>query len=380
VIFDFRFSILDWRLRAVSTAALLSAAVLLLSACSLPAEPEPPAAGTFDAALAAVNRGDLAALRAEISKGGGLNSRARADMGKLDPEAWLILQGARWREHDLAACYRASDDVAMAAALGFSDDALTSTLLRAPSRQSERIAEARRHFRNVEPPARLFADLDPKPCPPSFSAYLLKYKAELSERVCVALIGFAGMRLTELHAAEEYGVPEEPAPGAAFANPAAALSSREFTPLLVLFPQTLPSAACGLELAAVDDAGTVYWASWVAKQGRWQLRFAYRNTLAQRLQRAREDALRKIREAARTWLEQRKSWPAPAELNLQPHDWVDAGGDSGERGWQVHATAPKTGFRLANGGLLPPKAEDPLVWTQDGRYGIAWDGRFLTVP
>ncbi len=364
----------------MTAAALLSAAVLLLCACSLPAEPEPPKAGTFAAALAAVNRGDFVAFRTELSLGGGIHARSRDNMARLDPEAWLIAHGARWREHDLAACYRARDDAAMALALGFSDDALTSTLLRAPSRQSERFAEARRHFRNVDPPAKLFNDLAPQPCPAPFSAYLLKYKADLSERVCNAVVGFAGERLSELHATEEYGEPEQPDGGAAYAGPSAALGAREFAPLLLLLPQGLPRSARGLELAALDNEGVTYWASWVAKNGRWQLRFAFRTTQEQRLLKAREQNLRSIREAARNWILQRNAWPRAEELGLRAQDWVDAAGESGERGWQVHASAPKVGFRLATGGNLPPKAEDALAWTLDGRQGIAWDGRFLTYP
>lgn len=369
------------RSRVFTPAALLSAAVLLFGACSLPGEPEPPKAGTFAAALAAANRGDLAAFRAELSKGRGLNSRARAEMARLDPEAWLILQGARWREHDLAACYRASDDAAMAAALGFSDDALTSTLLRAPSRLSERFSEARRYFRNVDPPAQLLGDLAPKPCPEALSAYLMKYKADLSERLCVCTVGYAGSRLTELHATEDTGTPEEPSAGApTHASPAAALAAREFAPLLAVLPEALPVSARSLELAALDGEGAIYWVSFVAKGGRWQLRFAYRNTRQQRLLREREDALRRIRDAARTWIQQRNAWPTEADLGLRAQDWVDVAGENGERGWQVHAPSPNAGFKLAKPGNLPPRPEEPLAWTLDGKRGIAWDGRFLTLP
>lgn len=352
----------------------------LLAACSLPAEPEPPAPGTFAAALAAVNRGDLTDYRRELSKHDGLCARARADMARLDSEAWLILHGARWREHDLAACYSAQSDAAMAAAMGFSDDALTSTLLRAPSRQSERYAEARRHFRSVEPPARLFDDLAPKPGPKALAAFVLKYKADLSERVCVASFGYAGERLTELNAGEEYGAPEEPKAGAAFATPAQALEAREFAPLLQLLPAALPNTARGLEVCALDHDGAVYWVAWVARGGRWQLRFAYHTTLQERLQRAREDALRRIREAARAWVERRQTWPAAAELGLRAQDWVDAASESGERGWQQYAPEPRAGFSLVKQSTLPPRPEEAVALTLDGKFGIGWDGRFLTVP
>jgi hypothetical protein len=369
------------RTRTFLAAALLSAAVSLLCSCSLPGEPEPPKSGTFAFALAAANRGDLATLRSELSKGQGLHARARAAMAKLDPDAWLILQGARWREYDLAACYRAGDDAAMAAALGFSDDALTSTLLRAPSHVTERFSDGRRYFRDADPPAQLFKDLAPKPCAPTLAAYVMKYKAELSGRVCMCLAGFEGNKPNELHATEDFTTPDEPTINSvSFPDLASALQAREFTPLLPILPDTLPPSARSLELAALDDSGTIYWVAFAARNGRWQLRFAYRNTQEQRLQRAREEALRNIREAARAWYEKVKYWPSQDELGLRAQAYVDPAGENGERGWQLHATEPRAGIRLAAGGKLPPPDDQPVAWTLDGRHGIAWDGRFLTHP
>jgi hypothetical protein len=246
----------------------------------------------------------------------------------------------------------------------------------------ERISEGSRYFRNVGPPIKLLEELAPKPCPASIAAYVMKYKAVLSERTCVGRVGFAGTRVTELFAGEYLGALDDLTAGApAYANPAAALQGREFAPLLEILPQNLPPAARALELAVIDHVGTSYWLSFIAKDGRWQLRFAYRNTLEQRLQRAREDALRNIRDAARAWYDKHKYWPAQNELGLRAQDYVDPAGETGERGWQTYAPLPAAGLKLERAMHADNKGKVWLVaGTLDGRFAIDWDGHFLTLP
>ena len=357
---------------SVLTTALWGAVALFLVACSPPAEQAPAAPGSLDSALAATRRGDLAALRGELGKEAGLCARAKADMASLDPDAWLVAQGARWREHDLDAAWRARDDAAMRQAQGFSDDALVSTLLRAPSRVSERYSDGRRYFRTVDPPLDLIRELEPKGCPPGLAACLCRYKAELSERVCVARVGFAGSALTELYAGEDIGQSEElDASRPSFASPAATLGS-EFAPLLPALPGSLPASARSLELVALDGAATLYWVLLDAKDGRWQARFAIRTTQQQRLQRAQEAALLAIRQAALDSHKKHGRWPTEQELQLRTSDWVDWAGPNGERGWQAHALNPAQGLRLA--AQAPQNAQARVAERLDGRVGITQDG------
>jgi hypothetical protein len=357
----------------VPPTALFCAVALFLGACAPPADPAPVAPGSLDSALAATRRGDLAALRRDLGKEAGLGARARASMARLDPEAWLVAQGARWREHDLDAAWRARDDAAMRVALGFTDDALVSTLLRAPSRVSERYSDGRRYFRTVDPPLELIQDLAPKGCPAGLSACLFRYKAELSERVCVARVGFADGALTELYAGEDIGQSEElDASRPSFASPAATLNS-EFSSLLPALPGPLPSSARSLELVALDGAATLYWVLLDAKDGRWQARFAIRTTQQQRLQRAQEAALQAISQAALDSFKKHGRWPTVQELGLRASDWVDWAAPSGERGWQAHAPNATAGFKLA--AQAPQDAKSRVAESLDGLVWITQDGQ-----
>jgi len=356
----------------IPATALFGAVVLLLSACAPPAEPAQAVPGSLESALEATRRGELEALRRDLGKETGLCTRARAELSRLDPEAWLVAQGARWREHDLDAAWRARTDEAMRLALGFTDDALVSTLLRAPSRVSERYSEGRRYFRTVDPPLDLIRDLAPKACPAGLSACLYRYKAELSERVCVARVCYAGNALTELYAGEDIGQSEELVSGKpVFASPAAALGG-EFAPLLPALPSALPPTARSLELVALDNEGTLFWVLLASKDGRWQARFSIRTSQAQRLQSAQEAALAAIRQAALENYKKRARWPTAQDLGLRAGDWVDWAAPNGERGWQTHAPNPSAGFRLST--QAPDHAKARVAESLDGQVWITQDG------
>ncbi len=353
--------------------ALWGAVALFMAACSPPGEPAPVTPGSLDSALLATRRGDLDALRRDLGKEAGLRARARAEMARLDPEAWLVAQGARWREHDLDAAYRARDDAAMRVALGFTDDALVSTLLSAPSRVSERYSDGRRYFRSVDPTLNLIRDLAPQACPAGLAACLYRYKSELSERECVARVGFAGSALTELYAGEDIGQPEAlDSSKPVFASPAAALGA-EFAPIAPAMPGPLPASARSLELVALDGEGTIYWVLLATKDSRWQARFAVRTTQAQRLQRAQEAVLKAIWQAALNSQKKLGRWPAAHELELRASDWVDSAAPNSERGWQTHAPNPAAGFRLA--AQAPENAKARVAESHDGMVWIVQDGQ-----
>lgn len=353
-----------------------SAGLLLLAACAPPAENAPPSPGTLEHALRAVQIGDLRALRSGLAKDHGLCALARADMARLDPDAWLVAHGARWREYDLAAAHDARTEAAMRAAMGFSDDALTSTLLRAPFRISERYSEGRRYFRSVEPPLALLDDLKPEPPGREFSAYVVRYKATLSERTCVVAVGFRGQALTELHGAEDIGSPEEPSAAApSFVGAAEALRGSLCDPLVALVANALPASALHLEIVALTPDAKLYWAALAARQGRWQLRFALCSTQQERLQRQQDEALKRLRESAIAFLDKHGRWPLAADLRLPEAQWVDPAEAGGERGWNVHARGAQAGFALSP--AAPKGDDDVIVRATSGSVSITKSGRIL---
>lgn len=319
---------------------------LALAACAPPAAPPPPVPGTPAYALHGVRTGNRAGLARALAKDAGLCMAARSEMARLDPEAWLVFFGARWREHDLRAAVSATTDDGMRHALGFGDDALVSTLLRAPSRLSEKLAGGRRYFQTVDPPLTLTDDLPLEGCSGHWLAVCLKYKADLSGRLCVARIGFAGAQMTELDAGEDIGEPPSlDAALPAYPSPRAALQGA-FAPLGELLPAPPPRAR-SLELAALDTALNLYYVVFIARAGQWQLVTALRSTQTQRLERAQDEALRVIHEAALAFERREARWPAKQELGLRAAAWVDP---SAKRGWSVYESDAPAGFELAAKG------------------------------
>lgn len=360
----------------VARLSFLSFALLGLVACSPPTQPDAPQPGSLAAARRCIRSGNLPALKLNL----GLAPFQRAGVRplRLDPEAWLVLQGASWREHDLKACYNAGGVDELPKALGLTDDALTASLLTAPSRLSDKLAGGRRYFRSVEPPLNLLDDLEPEPFAKAGQAWLLRYKASLAERTCTLRLGFDHRGVTELHAEEN---PFDSSPvrkGGSRTDLAAML--KVLAPSVAQgltgapIPRQLPEGAHSLEVRGVNAFGTLFEMHALALDRGWQILYARETSLAERLRNQRDDDLRLVLEAALEHERRSGSWPAPSDLSLSAGNWVDVAAKSGELGWQRYAKQPVTGFGLA---AKSPGNDEPAVFCLEGKRGITRKGQLI---
>jgi len=360
----------------VARLSFLSFALLCLAACSPPTELQAPQPGSLAAARRSIRSGNLPALKSNL--GLVLFQRAGVRPLCLDPEAWLVLQGANWREHDLKACYNAAGVNELPKALGLSDDALTVSLLTAPSRLSDKTAGGRRYFLAVEPPLNLLDALEPDPFAKPGQAWVLRYKAILGERTCTLRLGFDHRGVTELHAEENPFDSSPTRKGGSKTDLAAML--HELAPSVAQglngapIPRQLPQGACSLEVRGVNDSGTLFELHALALERGWQILYARETSLAERLRNQSDDDLRLILEAALEHERRFGNWPAPSDLSLPAGNWVDVAAKSGELGWQRYAKQPVAGFGLA---AKCPGNDEPAVFCLEGKRGITRKGHLI---
>ncbi|RIK62332.1 MAG: hypothetical protein DCC64_10420 [Planctomycetota bacterium] len=352
---------------------------VLLAACSPPSQPPPPPPGSLEFAQAALLQGDLGRYRASLGKSSGLAPRAQLAMSELDPAAWLVAMGARWREYDLAACRMAlarHDEAALAAALGFSDDALMAALLDAPSRLSESFAGGRRYFREVDPPLNLLDALELKGGRAWPRAWLVRYHAEISRRPCVLRCGMFEGAASELFADEKF-------------PPAAEVEGTDLTLLrgqcrgpakealeAAPWPATASEGAL-LEFAALFDDGSLVDLKAIRRGGRWRVAEPAVSSRSERLAAAREEALRRVVKAALEFEARQGRWPAPQDLNLRPGDWVDPAAASAALGWAAHDERPLPTLALA---ADRPGPGEPAVYAVEGKAAMDRGGRMIRRP
>lgn len=352
---------------------------VLLAACAPPSELPPPAPGSLEQARAALQQGDLGRYRESLGKSSGLARRAQDSMSRLDPAAWLVAMGARWREYDLAACRLAlaqQDEARLAAALGFSDDALTAALLDAPSRLSENFAGGMRYFRDVEPPLNLLAALELKRSGPSPSAWLARYHAELSQRPCVVRCGMFSGQASELFADEKFP-PSTQIDGVELSLLLARCRGPARAALEAAPWPALAGEGALLEFAALFDDGSLVDLKAAWRDGRWRVAEPAVSSRSERLAAAREEALRRVVKAALEFEARQGRWPAMGDLALRPGDWVDPAAASAALGWAAHDERPLPTIALAADS---PGPGEPVAFTVEGKAAMDRGQRMMQRP
>jgi len=321
------------------------------------------------AACAALQRGDVAALRAHMGQDTGLVAFARSQAQVLDPRAWLIVMGASWREADPAGCaaaMAAGDSMALCNALGFGDQALESEVLSAGRTVFARRAGGLDYYESSQSALSVLRpDLAPE-LPPGDAGYEVTYWTRIESRAVRVRVGRNARGLSNLQALPDPGSEGAPTAPAKARFATAALAAGDGA-AGVLLPGLSDGAWWALDLRVVMQDGTLLTTRLAKDDAGWFVLEATRTKLAQRLEAERDRRLEVVRRSAADLLRSAGRWPKRAsDLSLRPVDWADPAAPAGRLGWSDHDSPPKPGIEL----LTPVQDDDPAVQrTQAGPQG-----------
>lgn len=337
--------------------ALWPALVFVFAACA-PAV-HPPEPGGLEGLARAQRRGDLAAVRKGLGLESGLSHTGRELAEQLDPRAWLVAMGASWREHDLKACRRAlasGDDRALAAALGFGEQALQADVLQAGRTVFSRRSSGMDYFESGKAPGALVtAELAPVQAP-GVLAVEFTYWADAEGRTARLRVGLRGDVISNLQATADAALDSPPAARDHGRVATAALAGAGAAPLAL--PELGEAHWLGLEARAVLRDGEMITLRLSRDDRGWYAVEQTRQTMAQRLEAERDRRLELVRRLASDLQRSAGRWPAREDqITLRPVDLCDPAADSARRGWADHDSAPPRGIRL----LQPAADADPAV-------------------
>lgn len=354
--------------------ALGPALVLLLAACA-PAPAPAPAPGSFDDAAAALSRADAPALRKALGLGPGLAARAAELASRLDPRAWLVVMGASWREHDLAACARAMqarDDAALNAAIGIGEQALAAEILQAGRTVYTRRTGGMDYYHNSAAPLTLLAPALAPATSAGVEGYELTAWGRADDRVCRVRVGRNRRGMSNLSAAADPALdgPARPRSSARFDTPANAAAG-----VSQALPPLDETHWMGLEARIVLADGGMETLRLGRDEGGWYLVERNRQSLAERLESERDRRLDLLRRTAAGLLQASGRWPRDeSQITLRPVDYTDPASGPGRLGWADHDATPPRGIRLAQPQTGTDVAAECLEPVQGRRRVITRDG------
>jgi hypothetical protein len=326
----------------LSGPALASALLLALVAACAPIA-QPPNGGIVEAAAAALRRGDTNGLRAALGHTDELAKFAAAQARQLDPEAWLIVMGASWREHDTAACAAAldkGDGEALLKALGFGEQQLRADVLDAGRTVYSRRAAAMDYYETGEAPiAAMQEDLLP-PLPGTLRACELTFWGTRKSRVMRLRTGLNERGLTNMQASLGLAT-------TAFSAPAGAKRTPQPTCDAMPLPALTDAQWWGLEARIVTREGAILQLKLGRDDGGWFVVESSETSLRERLDTLRDRRLQAIRRLASDHQRSAGRWPRyVTDLTLRPRDLVDPAAPEGRLGWAELAPRPESTIRL----------------------------------
>lgn len=348
------------RHRNILSGLALGPALLCWVAACAPVAPPPPKIGTMASAMAALQPGDLAALRAGLGHDDGLVVFAAAQADALDPRAWLIVMGASWRQNDPAACaaaLQARNRAALLRGLGFDDQALESEVLSAGRTVFARRAGGLDYYESGKSALSVLRpDLAPD-LAPGVAAYEIAYWTRVETRVVRVRVGRNQRGLSNLQAVPDPGSEGAPAAPAGARHASVSLAAGDGACGLQL-PYLGQDSWWAMDLRVVMADGTLATTRLARDGGGWFVLEASRATLAQRLEAERDRRLELARRSSADLLRSAGRWPAArSDLSLRPVDWADPASPAGRRGWSDHDQNVAPGLEL----LRPAGDDDPAV-------------------
>lgn len=368
-------------LRNTARGLALSALVLLVfSSCSPPHSPSSPPPRSLESVKDALAAGDYSGLRRALGHDDVYMEHARRFAGRYDPEGWLVCMSAVRREYRLdaaAKAMQAGDRKGLLGALGFGEQQLRADILNAGDSVEARRAGGMNYFERAPRPIGIM-DLATLPrMPEGATAMHVTLYGKREGRHIRLEYALRADGAVDLRASRELAATDVPCPEGArvLRDPnhavdregawgnldLAALSDRHWY---------------GLRLLCLRDDGRLLKLRMGRNGDGWFVVERSDETLMQRLEAGRDDALDRIRRSALVIERTRKRWPrGPHELSEQPREYVDPAAPEGRRGWALYDDNPPRTLELAGDPAAEGYAVRSKHRTKRGLRAITRDGR-----